>query len=136
MPAPDKHWLATVGNESDLFVCDAPTFARLERSVLTLDCPPERRPMYSIGLTPQLHTYRGPTRMPNGTEYVAGYCQLAELTKQSSACERVGRERKKSNAAAIRRQCHQMSHGWVLDVAVENRRQRRVALRAKRKRRL
>jgi len=38
-----------------------------------------------------------------------------------SACERVGHERKPSNRAAIRRQCPSTSHGWILDVVVENR---------------
>ena len=136
MPPPDKDWLARVGSEADMFVCDAPVFATLERGMLSLDCPPSRMPMYSIGLHPKLHLYRGPTKMPNGTEYVAAYCFLADATIDSSACERIGHERKKSNAAAIRRQCPHLSHGWVLDAAVENRRMKNVARRARRRQRV
>lgn len=133
MPKPDAKLLATVGGEADIFACDAPTFARLVRSVLYMDCPAERMPLYQIGLHPKLHTYRGPTRMPNRTEHVTAYCRHPEAAV--SACERVGREHKPSNRAAIRRQCPAHSHGWVLDVAVENRRQKAIALKARHKRR-
>lgn len=129
----DAALLKTIGAESDMFACDAPRFASLRKSVLHLECPPERMPMYQIGLHPKLHAYYGPTRMPNGTEYVAAYCRHADA--QTSACERVGREHKPSNHAAIRRQCPALSHGWVLDAAVENRRLRPVAQRARRRRR-
>ena len=137
MPPADRVWLERIGNESDIFVCDAPTFASLNDGVLTLNCPPQRMPMYSIGLHPQLHSYTAPVRLPDDTEYVAAYCHHGDDTTMmnSSACERIGRERKKSNSAAIRRQCAPLSHGWVLDAAVENRRNRTIALRARRKRR-
>ncbi len=131
--AADAGLLALVAAESDIFSCDAPTFASLRCSVLTIDCPAERMPMYSIGLHPKLHAYIGPTAMPNGTEHVTAYCQHADFL--GSACERVGREGKPSNRAAIRRQCPLLSHGWVVDVAVENQRQRSVVLAARRRRR-
>ena len=101
---------------ADLVPCDLPTFASLNGGVLTLDCPPSRQPLYSIGLDPTLLKYEGATRLPNGTEFVLAYCRFA--THRGAACERLGRERKKSNAAALRRQCPPLSHGWVLDVAV------------------
>ena len=101
---------------ADLVPCDLPTFASLNGGVLTLDCPPSRQPLYSIALDPTLIKYEGATRLPNGTEFVLAYCRFA--THRGAACERLGRERKKSNAAALRRQCPPLSHGWVLDVAV------------------
>jgi hypothetical protein len=43
---------------------------------------------------------------------VAAYCHFPEVS--TAACARVGRENKMSNAAALRRACPKMSHGWVL----------------------
>ena len=133
VPAPDVTLLSKVGKEADMFACDAPTFARLEHGLLTLDCPPQRMPLYQIGLHPKLHVYTHPIQMPNGTEYVQAYCYHADAN--TSACGRIGREHKPSNHAAIRRQCPSLSHGWVMDAAVENRRDESVAQRAIERRR-
>ncbi|KAL1522389.1 hypothetical protein AB1Y20_017379 [Prymnesium parvum] len=133
MPTPDAALLAEVGREADMFACDAPTFAAIDGGVLTLHCPPSRLPMYSLGLHPKLHRYIRPVPLDNGTEYVAAYCRHHDFS--GSACERVGRERKQSNAAAIRRQCPPLSSGWVLDVAVRNAAKPKVAARAARRRR-
>lgn len=131
--AEDGPLLDEVGAAADVFACDAPTFARITDSVLTLSCPASRLPMYSVGLNPKLHVYTHPVRLPNGTEYVAAYCRHIDF--RGSACERLGNLSKASNSAALRRQCPSLSHGWVLDVAVANQLRPQVLLRARRKRR-
>ena len=55
VPPPDATLLAEVGGQADMVACDAPTFASISYGVLTLRCPPHRRPMYSMGLHPKLH---------------------------------------------------------------------------------
>ena len=80
---------------------------------LPRSCPAWRLPVFSLGLNPTLHRYLGPTPI-NETEYVAAYCRFPEA--QTSACDRMGRERKASNAGVLRRSCPAASHGWVLQV--------------------
>ena len=53
---------------------------------------------------------------------------------RTTACQRVGHEAKRSNAAVLRRQCPRHSHGGVLDVAVRNVPKLRVYNRARRRR--
>uniref|UniRef100_A0A7S0IZ33 Sulfatase N-terminal domain-containing protein n=1 Tax=Calcidiscus leptoporus TaxID=127549 RepID=A0A7S0IZ33_9EUKA len=86
--------------------------------------------MYSIGLNPRLYKYMEPTLMPNGTEMVSAYCRFPDV--RTSACMRLGREGKSSNAAALQRGCPTLGHGWVLDVAVENVPRARLVRRARR----
>ena len=124
--------LAQVESEADVFACDAPRFARVRDGTLRLRCPPWRRPMYATGLAPTLQAYRGPTALPNSSEFVAAYCRRPAF--QTTACQRVGHEAKRSNAAVLRRQCPRHSHGWVLDVAVRNVPKLRVYNRARRRR--
>ena len=128
----DEQLLAQVESEADVFACDAPRFARVRDGTLRLRCPPWRRPMYATGLAPTLQAYRGPTALPNSSEFVAAYCRRPAF--QTTACQRVGHEAKRSNAAVLRRQCPRHSHGWVLDVAVRNVPKLRVYNRARRRR--
>jgi len=109
---------------ADIVGCGGVRFARLlngssDSARLELDCPAWREPYYSLGLSARLHRYKGePVPLPKRVEYVAAYCRFKGAS--SPACERVGREGKGSNAAALRRACPHLSHGWVLQPLVRN----------------
>ena len=91
----DEQLLAQVESEADVFACDAPRFAS---GTARCGCAARHGGgRCGTGRAPTLQEYRGPTALPNSSEFVAAYCRRPAF--QTTACQRVGHEAKRSNAA-------------------------------------